>query len=132
MRQSNNIPAGRGLALLAPTAALCAALLSSCAHPAPVMLNGRTAVISGRQTIDDSMNDASRKVMIEAAAITLDHGYRYFELADPVRPGADVTIRVLGTGEVGAHTAGVWDADAIAAGELPPNAASAAADSKDR
>jgi hypothetical protein len=109
---------------------LCFCVLSACAHPAPAVLHGNTALISGRGTAHDNPGDAARKVFIEAAAITLDHGYRYFEIVDSadasstapapgVRPGADVTIRVFGAGEVRPQTPGVWDAQAIAAGQLP-------------
>jgi hypothetical protein len=103
---------------------LCGAVLEGCAHPAPATLHGRMAVISGRGTAGESVRDATQKIMIEGAAITLDHGYRYFEILAPamskpgaaIRPGADVTIEVYGTGEIDARRTGVFDADAIAAG----------------
>ena len=70
-------------------------------------------------------------VLIEAAAITVDHDYRYFEIVGTegmsanssglptIRPGADVTIKVFGAGEVDPRPPVIWDAQAIGAGELP-------------
>ena len=95
------------------------AMLLGCAHPAPV-LHGRVTTISGRGTGQLSEDEATRKVLVVAAAITLDHGYRYFEIAGPVRPGADVTVRIYGTGEISPKRPGVWDADAVAAGQFSP------------
>ena len=103
--------------------ALCGAVLFGCAHPAPAVFHQGTAVISGASTAHESARDARRKVFVEAAAITLDHGYRYFEIVgtpNAIRPGADVTIRVFGAGEAGPQKPGVWDAEAIGAGRFPP------------
>jgi hypothetical protein len=111
--------------------ALFSAMLLGCAHHAPATLHQRLTVISGKGTAQDNARDAARKVLIEAAAITLDHGYRYFELVGApamssnssalptIRPGADVTIKVFGAGEVDPRPPVVWDAQAIGAGELP-------------
>lgn len=87
------------------------------------------AVISGKSTANDSAVAARRKVLVEGAAITLDHGYRYFEILregtpiaskEPaIQPGADVTIKLFGEGEADPRSPGVWDADAIGAGLLP-------------
>lgn len=71
------------------------------------------------------MADARETVLIEAASITVDHGYRFFKLMTPVRPGADVTIRVYGQREIDPHVPGVYDANAIAAGQIPIAARSA-------
>ena len=98
--------------------ALCACVLAGCAHRAPPSVRNDTAVISGRNTVHASANETMRTVLVEAAAITVDHGYRYFKLMAPVRPGADVPIRVFGAGEA-PDAPNVYDADAIAAGRLP-------------
>jgi hypothetical protein len=106
-------------------------MLLGCAHHAPATLHQRMTVISGKGTAQDNPEDAARKVLIEAAAITLDHGYRYFEIVGAegmsanssalptIRPGADVTIKVFGAGEVDPRPPLVWDAQAIGAGEVP-------------
>lgn len=107
--------------------ALCC-LVSACAHPAPA-LHDRTRVISGRSTAGETAREAAHKVFAVGAAIALDHGYRYFEVLEPIRPGNDVTIRVYGAGEIDPHTAGVWDANAIAEGQFPPGAEPPPADS---
>jgi hypothetical protein len=105
---------------------LCTVLLVGCAHHAPATINGNTAVISGRNTVQASAADTRRTVLTEAAAITVDHGYRFFEVMTPVRPGADVTIRVYGNGEIDAAAPNVFDAHAIAAGQMQAPARSAA------
>jgi hypothetical protein len=108
--------------------ALFGVMLLGCAHHAPAVLHQNVAVISGKGTAGYNAADAERKILIEAAAITVDHGYRYFEIvagdvrsnsALLIRPGADVTIKLFGAGEVDPHAAGVWDALAIGAGQLP-------------
>ena len=111
--------------------AVFGAMLLSCAHHAPAVIRQRMVVISGKGTAQDNPKDAARKVLIEAAAITLDHGYRYFEIVGAegmsanssalpaIRPGADVTIKVFGAGEVDPRPPLVWDAQAIGAGDLP-------------
>jgi hypothetical protein len=97
---------------------LGAAAAAGCAHPVHA-LHGRTAVVSGRGTAHDSLDGATRKVLVEAAAITLDHGYRYFEVTEPIHPGVDVTIQVYGAREIDPRAAGVYDAIAITAGQVP-------------
>jgi len=97
---------------------VCIVLLTGCAHHAPASIRGNTAVISGHNTAQASTADATRTVLVEAAAIALDHGYRFFELMTPVRPGADVTIRVFGKGEIDEGIPNVYDADAIEAGRM--------------
>jgi hypothetical protein len=106
-------------------------MLLGCAHHAPAVLHQRMTVISGKGTAQDNPKEAARKVLIEAAAITLDHGYRYFEIvgaqgmspnsstAPSIRPGADVTIKVFGAGEADPRMPGIWDAQAVGAGQIP-------------
>lgn len=96
-----------------------AGALAGCAHRAPALSHNETAVISGRNTAHASVRDAMQTVLLEAAAITVDHGYRFFRLTTPVRPGADVTIRVYRYDGIDPDASGVYDADAIAAGQLP-------------
>jgi hypothetical protein len=110
---------GRRDASLKPAySLLCATLLAGCAHHAPAAIHGNTTVISGRNTAQASAADTRRTVLVEAASITVDHGYRYFEVMTPVRPGSDVTIRVYGQRENDPRTPNVYDAIAIAAGQL--------------
>lgn len=104
------------------TAVLAAVIVASCAHHAPATIHDQTTVISGHNTVHASAADARETVLIEAASITVDHGYRLFQLMTPIRPGADVTIRVYGKGEVDPHAPNVYDADAIAAGRMPGSA----------
>src|SRR5215469_7442400 len=93
-------------------------VVAGCAHPIPA-LHGQSVVISGRGTVHDGLDDATRKVLVEAAAITLDHGYRYFEVTEPIRPGANVAIRLYGAREINPRAVGVYDASSIAAGQVP-------------
>lgn len=105
---------------------LCSLALSACAHPLPPMQNDHTVVISGRNTAGYNAGDAAQKTLIEAARLTLDHGFRYFRIVGSsnmysggppsIRPGADVTIKVYATGEINPHSPGVWDAENIGAG----------------
>jgi len=99
------------------TAIFGCAILAGCAHRAPA-LHGSTALISGRATAKLDPADARHKVLIVAASITLDHGYRYFEILGPVRPGIDVRLHLYATGEINPGASGVWDADAVAAGQM--------------
>jgi hypothetical protein len=97
-------------------------VLSACVGPAPAMRDSRTAVILGRVTAGLSAPDATRKALSEAAKITVDHGFRYFMIANPqntsanavaIIPGANLTIRTFRNGEIKRNTPGLWDADAI-------------------
>ncbi len=120
--------------------ALCGLVLSACMHAAPAMLNERTAVISGRETMGNSANEAIRRMLTKAAAMTLDHGFRYFQIVNsrstylnhdrvlPIRPGVDVTIKLYREGEISPRRPGVWDADKIAAGDMGNVAALSAGD----
>lgn len=100
--------------------ALAVAMLCGCAHPIPV-LHSRTAVISGWSTAQDTSGVAARKALAKAAAITLDHGYRYFEIVSPVRPGTKLTIRLYEAGEAGAASPNVHDAMLLMVNQRPPH-----------
>ena len=114
---------GWGARAIFPMAGLaCMMVLSACIGPAPAMRDSRTAVISGRVTAGLSATDATRKALSEAAKITVDHGFRYFMIANPqnasanavaIIPGANLTIRTFRNGEIKRNTPGLWDADAI-------------------
>jgi hypothetical protein len=119
MREICSVIELRGASNTLLAAMLCAAALAGCAHHAPATIHGDTAVISGRSTAHESAADARQTVFVEAAAIAVDHGYRYFQILTPVRPGADVTIRVYGKGEIDPRASNVIDADAVAAGQMP-------------
>jgi hypothetical protein len=69
-----------------------------------------------------STTDAARKALSEAAKITVDHGFRYFMIANPqnasassvvIIPGVNLTIKTFRKGEVKANARGLWDADMI-------------------
>jgi hypothetical protein len=107
-----------GLAGLA--GAVVTLAMASCAHRAPATIRERTAMISGHNTVHVSLANARQTVLIEAAAIAIDHGYCLFQLMTPIRPGSDVTIRVYGKGEIDPSLPNVYDANAIAAGQMPP------------
>ena len=97
--------------------------VSGCAHPLMV-LHGRDVVITGRNTVQDPPDVATRRVMAEAAQITLNHGYRYFEVLDPIRPGAKVTIRLYGAGERVPSNPNVHDANLMMLNAPKPKEAS--------
>jgi len=89
-----------------------------CAHRASATIRDDTATISGHNTGHMTPSDARRVVLIEAAAITVDHGYRLFQVTMPIRPGVPVTVHLYGKGEIDQNASGVYDANAIAAGDL--------------
>jgi hypothetical protein len=89
-----------------------------CAHRAAATIHDDTATISGHNTGNMTPSDARRVVLIEAAAITVDHGYRLFQVTMPITPGVPVTVHLYGKGEIDPNVSGVYDANAIAAGEL--------------
>jgi len=111
------LPRARGAALLAVVTAGSIGM-NGCAHRAAAIIQNDATTISGHNTAHMTPSDAHRIVLIEAAAITVDHGYRLFELATPIRPGADTIVKLYGKGEADPHAPGVYDADAIAAGNL--------------
>ena len=108
----------------------CGLALAACAHHVRPMLNDRTIVISSRSTVGNDLNDATKKTLIAAARLTLDHGFRYFTIVGSpgtnsirertlsIQPGADVTIKVYREGEIDPRSPNVWDAGSIAAGDL--------------
>ncbi len=112
---------------------ICAGLLLSmlvltgCAHHLPRMAAGHTIVIAGRYTAGDDAAVASRKVFVEAARLTLAHGFRYFRIAGwqgsqampSIQPGARVTIEVYRAGEADPRQPGVWDAMRVGNGDIP-------------
>jgi len=113
--------------------ALCGFALSACVSTAPKMLNDRLAVIAGRDSVGDNVNNATRKTLVKAATMTLDHGFRYFQIVGGpesvrgdvsfIRPGADVTIKLYRQSEINPQRPDVWDAESIAAGKLRNDAA---------
>lgn len=114
-------------------ARLCAAavvfgtlLLAGCAHHLRPMPDAHAIVVSGRSTANDDAALASRKIMVAAARVTLNHGFRFFRIAGSprgaaplIQPGADVTIEVFRDGEIDPRAPGVWDALTIGSGEVP-------------
>jgi hypothetical protein len=97
------------------------------------MLNDRMIIISGHSIAGENQNDATRKMLVVAARMTLDHGFRYFSIVDSsnavnsakvpsIQPGIDVTIRVYRDGEINPQSPGIWDAENIGAGALPDTA----------
>jgi len=108
--------------------AFCGMALLSCMSQAPAMLNDRKAAISGRGTVGMSSSDATRIMLTRAARMTLDHGFRYFQIAGSrtaasirdgmfsIQPGANIMINVYREGEINQRGQAVWDAENIAAG----------------
>ena len=127
----NRSSKGQTLALV-----LLAAALSACIGPAPPLRASRIVTISGRETAGLSSADATKKALLEAARLTVDHGFRYFVIirtsnppighsgpstsraqsiptssaASILVPGTDITIKTFRVGEVGRNRAGIWDA----------------------
>jgi len=94
------------------------------------MLTDHVIVISGRITASEDRSDTTRKMLVVAARMTLNHGFRYFAIvglsnaSNPVgmsslQPGSDMTIRVYREGEINPRNPGIWDAENIGAGTLP-------------
>jgi hypothetical protein len=121
-RKRKAILDGRGLI----AGVLCGVLLVGCIHAAPPMLDAHTAEISGSATTGRSANDATEIVLFKAAAMTLDHGFRYFQIVgtdnvvadrsgnELIRPGANVTIKLYRQGEIDPRSTGIVDAEYIA------------------
>jgi hypothetical protein len=78
-------PRGKRLSLVLPL------VLAACVSHAPSLQNGDIGTIAGRETAGLGDNDARRKVLAEAARLTVDHGYRYFVILPVARlPGAKI------------------------------------------
>jgi|SRR5579871_3203721 len=97
--------------------------VAGCAHRAPAVIHYGTTIISGHNTTHANRQEAMQTVLTEAAAIAVDHGYRYFRVMTSVRPGADTTITLYGNRDVDPRAPGVYDAIAIGAGQIPASAA---------
>ncbi len=107
-------------------APFCSLVLTACMHDAPPMLTERTAMVSGRATAGLPASEATQIVLFKAAEMTIDHGFRYFQIigadsvvsdrrgAELIRPGANVTIKVYRTGEINPRATGIVDAQDIA------------------
>ncbi len=115
--------------LLLAFAIACSSIAAACISRAPPMLDARTAVIPGRATAGYDSHAALDAVLVQAAKMTVDHGFRYFRIADSeggnapsVRPGADVAIKVFRVGEVGPASPGIWDAQQILTEGVPRSA----------
>jgi hypothetical protein len=91
-------------------ALLASFLLQGCVQHVAALQNGQLATIAGKETSGLSPRDAAGKVLIRAAELTIDHGYRYFTIipAD-IRPGSNTVVKVQRqrTARAGEH---VWDA----------------------
>ena len=82
-------------------ALVCVGFLSACASDAPPLSDDRTAVVPGRDTKDLDPAEARRNALLEAARITVDHGYEYLVVlhrdawspSGPIRAGNDSAIR---------------------------------------
>ena len=102
-------------------------LLAGCVSHMPPLRAGQVGTISGRDTAGLANDAAEKKVLAEAARLTVDHGYRYFVIlsgspqasgpaARPgpagtaIRPGADVRFRALSKDQIGRGATGVFDA----------------------
>lgn len=105
-------------------AVLCMALLAGCVHRAPALIDDRTAVVSGRETLGSTPDDAVQTDLVLAAKIAVDHGFRYFRIVstrDPfatvgvseIRPGLDLTVKFFRDGETNARTPGIFDAQDV-------------------
>jgi hypothetical protein len=102
---------------------LGAAAVTGCAHPM-MQLHGRDVVITGRNTVQATPDAATRIIMAEATRITLDHGYRYFEILGAIRPGAKTPIRLYAAGDPIPSSANVHDANQLMLSAPPPKESS--------
>jgi hypothetical protein len=110
----------------------CFAVTSGCSllfSGEPDLRDDRTAIVPGRETTDLNPAEARRAALIEAARITVDHGYQYFVVLrravwtpsgsvragndSAIRPGDDVTIKVFHNGEISPGTRDVFDAQRL-------------------
>jgi hypothetical protein len=106
-------------------------LLAGCeTDVAPLSAQG-TAVIPGSETVGQTPRAAMQTVLVEAAHITLNHGYQNFRVvagyggAYAVTPGADVAIQVVNGDDARPGVAGVWDAEQIIDNGVPDSALAA-------
>lgn len=119
---------------------LCAGLIAGCASPVPPLGPDQTAVIPGSQTADQNADQATRTVLLDAARLTVDHGFQYFQIvrpqsavlygaprSSPIAPGVDVTIKVYQKEDVPFAAQGLWDANKLLEQGVPDNAIATAA-----
>ncbi len=117
-----------GRAALIGASLLCCLALAACAHPIRPMLGERTIQVSGRGIVGDR-GAAGNAMLVRAAQVTLDHGFRYFRVVSPpgamdqrgtllTPPGTTITIEVYRNGEVSGPGPSLQDAMAIAGGDL--------------
>jgi hypothetical protein len=113
-------------------AMLSLCFVAACASTAPPLRDDRTAVVPGRETADLKPDEARRAVLLEAARVTVDHGYQYFSVLrrdvwtpsgtvhagtdSAIRPGDDVTIKVFHDGEISPGARDVFDAQRLLTG----------------
>jgi hypothetical protein len=129
MAGRNDIP-GRtgGRFAMIVASLLCCLELTACAHPTRPMLGERTIQVSGRGIAGDR-GEAGSEILTRAAKLTLDHGFRYFRIVNPpgaldergmllIQPGTTITIEVYRNGEIGTARPHLWDALAVAGGDL--------------
>jgi hypothetical protein len=121
-------------------ALLCAGLIAGCASAVPPLGADQTAVIPGSATADQNARDARRTVLIDAARITVDHGFQFFQImpsqtaglysgpaySTAIRPGADVTIKVYQQTDIPMGVQGLWDANKLLENGVPESTAAVA------
>lgn len=119
---------------LSASTLLLLTLLSACIGPMRPLRNGQIGTISGRTTAGLSTPAATKKILSQAAQLTVDHGLRYFvllpspdqqrnsaasipqrariagSLGTSINPGVDVTFKAFRKGAISPNIAGVWDA----------------------
>ena len=111
--KSRRIPLLGGCLLL-----LLLPALAACVSHAPRLQNGNFGVVAGKETAGLDDKAATDKVLVEAARLTVDHGYRYFTLVpggkasgtaprDLIHAGQNVQFQILRRARPGR---GVWDA----------------------
>ena len=96
-------------------------VLSGCASHAPVWENPHNVPVSGKDMAALSPTAAYQAMLARAARLTVDHGYHYFIITDPLlpagsatlKPGTGITIRVFFDGQTRYPAPGVWDAVAL-------------------
>jgi hypothetical protein len=112
---------------------LCAGLIAGCASAVPPLGADQTAVIPGSATADQNAQDARRTVLTDAARITVDHGFQFFQImpsqaagmysvpsySTAIRPGADVTIKVYQQSDIPMGVQGLWDANKLLENGIP-------------